>query len=119
MIFLGAGASACFGIPTSPDLTKRIVRIIKQKNPSLLKDIRDFLRRNNKDDNYENMLIILTALTNPSEVSRDHYSLFFRDTYPDHIRDYTEIIDKMHDIVCNCCTAHLIKEGANISNQRN
>lgn len=104
MIFLGAGASACFGIPTSTDLTRGIEKIIHKNNPKLLDGIRKFLDRYNKDFDYENILTILTALTNPDEVNRDHYSHLFVDMYPNHKGDYAEIINKMHETVCNCCT---------------
>lgn len=110
MIFLGAGASACFGIPTSPSLTRRIMGIINEKSPSLLSDIKKFLQTYSKDFDYENILTILTALTNPRQVNRDHYSLSFRETYPNHKGDYTKIINKMHEIICNCCTAPFDQE---------
>lgn len=105
MIFLGAGASARFGIPTSPDLTREIGKIIRKNNPRLLDSIRKFLDRYNKNFNYENILTVLTALTNPDEVNRDHYSHLFVDMYPHHKGDYAEIISKMYEAVCNCCTA--------------
>lgn len=105
MIFLGAGASACFDIPTSPGLTREIENIIDENGPLLINDIRKFLERNNKDFDYENIITILTALTSPDEVNIDHYSHSFAGTYPDHKRDYTDVIDKMYEIVCNCCIA--------------
>lgn len=105
MIFLGAGASACFGIPTSIDLTERIEKTINKNNPKLLNDIREFLGTNSKDFDYENILTILTAFTNPEEVNRDHYSHLFVSTHPSHKGDYSEIIEKMYETVCDCCTA--------------
>jgi len=80
-------------------------RLSKKKDPKLLDSIRQFLEKYNKNFDYENILTILTALTNPDEVNRDHYSRIFVDMYPNHKGDYAEIINKMYETVCNCCTA--------------
>lgn len=113
MIFLGAGASACFGIPTTPKLTKEMGAIIRRANPNLVEDIKAFLKSNNKDYNYENALVILMALANPAEVIVDHYSHTFLNDYPHYAHDkidYSEIIDRMCSRICSHYTAPFNRE---------
>ena len=105
MIFLGAGASACFGIPTTPGLTKQIVRVLTKSDPTLLKAIRVFAKDNNIDFHFENILTAMTALSSPAEVDRNHWSHIFAARFPNQIGDYTEIIEKMYNMICDSCTA--------------
>jgi len=94
MIFLGAGASACFGIPTTPDLTKEISKKLEKTNLALLKDITVFLEDSHRDYDFENLLTILTALNNQNDVDRNHFSHNFVSIYTKHQKDYTSIIDR-------------------------
>lgn len=105
MIFFGAGASACFGIPTTPDLTEEITNILEKNDQDLLKDIKNFLTGSNRAYNFENILTVLTVLTNPSEVARYHYSHSFVSSYPDYRKDYSDIIDEIFSIICERCTS--------------
>jgi len=105
MIFLGAGASACFGIPTTPDLTKEISKKLEKTNLALLKDITVFLEDSHRDYDFENLLTILTALNNQNDVDRNHFSHNFVSIYTKHQKDYTSIIDEIYAIICDHCTA--------------
>jgi hypothetical protein len=107
MIFLGAGASAPFNIPTSPVLTQQMENILDEE---FLKDIKNFLKINGKDYTFENVLTILQVLTNQLEVSRNHYTQLFPINYPNRKKDYTSLINKMYEILCNCCTGPFLKE---------
>lgn len=106
MIFLGAGASKCFGIPTSPTLTSEMEELVNGTYPDLIEDIKTYLKKHKRNFDFEIGLTILTALTDPNRVpDRNHYSHFFADDYPQHRGDYSEIIDRMHGMVYDYCTA--------------
>jgi len=105
MIFFGAGASACFGIPITPNLTEEITKILEKSNQNLLKDIKNFLADLNRDYNFEIILTILIALTNPSDVSRVHFSHSFGNRYPKYRKDYNDVIEEVYSIICERCTS--------------
>ena len=112
MLFFGAGASAPFGIPTTPILTKETVDLLNAKSQSLLEQI----EQSHKDQwhvepNYEEILGYLTAYASPSELRNDDYRLSFAERNPkfrseQKIRD---LIDEIHQIICNYCNQPFIK----------
>ncbi len=105
MIFLGAGASSAFGIPTSNELTGEIRDLLVEYD-DLLKNIDNhFSSTRQRKPNYEEILTILTAYTNPAEVQWTHYSRDFVNLHPNLKRDYNDLIDKMYTKVCKHCTA--------------
>ena len=107
MIFLGAGASAPFGLPISPKLTEEMRSLLDR---DLLSTVDTHFRHTRgRKPNYEDLLTILTAYTNPTEIRSDHYSHDFARLHQEHKRDYTSIIENMHEKVCNYCTAPFIR----------
>ncbi len=107
MIFLGAGASAPFGINTSKELTNLIRRKIETKNSGLLSDIDNFYKEIEPD--FETMLTQLTAYTDPTQVDLNHQSLSFAGIYPEYKDDYSILIDEMYKEVCITCTSSFIQ----------
>ena len=98
MIFLGAGASAPFNIPTSPILTDKLERVLKERYSDVLRDIQTCLKNRRRDYNYENMLKLLFVVTNPTFVSRNDWTRSFPSDYGVK-GDYSGIIDEMCEII--------------------
>lgn len=114
MIFLGAGASTPFEIPTSPKLTEKMRNLLKkEKVPNLLNSMEIFLKDNNKQLHYENMLILLISKAYPLEIPNEHFSHSY--IIPKNIDDkkILNIIDKMNKIVCDSCTSPFIGRSNN------
>ena len=112
MLFFGAGASAPFGIPTTPILTKETIELMNGKSQSLLEQIQQSHKGQwPAEPNYEEILGYLTAYANPSELRNDDYRLSFANRNP-QFRDakrMEDLIDDIHRIVCNYCNQPFIK----------
>jgi hypothetical protein len=106
MLFLGAGASAPFGIPTTPTLTKEVIDLLNASNQLLLAQIQQSHREHwGTDPNYEEILGYLIAYTNPAELRTDDYRISFANRNP-QFRDKKVIEDLKEEIyrrVCNYC----------------
>lgn len=74
MLFLGAGASAPFGIPTAPALTKEISGLVDR---NVLDAINRFLTPFGREPNYEQILTLLVALTNSADVPKTIMHVLF------------------------------------------
>jgi len=110
MIFLGAGASAPFGINTSKELTTFMRNKIETRNPNLLSDIDSFYKENvGIEPDFEMMLTQLTAYTYPSQVDPTHHSLIFANMYSKYKDNYSQLINEMYNEVCSTCTAPFIQ----------
>lgn len=110
MIFLGAGASAPFGINTSNELTKIMREKIETKNPELLDAMDNFYRGVVRvEPDFEMYLTQLTALTDSTQVVSTHHSLIFSRQNPEYEGNYTEIINEMYQEVCQTCNAPFIQ----------
>lgn len=109
MIFLGAGASVPFGIPTSETLTTNIRNLLAEEYQGLLNDIDDFWRRiYEKDPNYENILTFLMGLTNPRKIPKESVIQAFIRDHQTQRRNYNKIIDKMYSRIVTYCTAPFV-----------
>jgi len=115
MIFLGAGASAPFKIPTSPKLTQKMESFFNEETV-LLEDIKSFLKEEGKYYGFENVLTILQVLTNPLEVSNNHYTQRFRRIHFEHIKDHKSLINNLYKTICDFCTAPFIRGKENYLN---
>jgi hypothetical protein len=106
LIFLGAGASAPFGIPTSEQLTDEIMKLLAVQHQPLLSDITGFWKKHNqeKDPNYENILTFLMGLTNPRSIPRDSIVQVFINDFPAHQKSYEHIINEMYAKIIDYCT---------------
>lgn len=98
MIFLGAGASAPFNIPTSPILTEKLEKVVEDRYPDLLPNIKTYIKNRRRDYNYENMLKLLYVVTNPAFISRNDWTQGFPTDYGLK-GDYSDIIDEMYSII--------------------
>lgn len=107
MIFLGAGASAPFGIPTASTLTTEIHEELSKEHSNLLNDIITFWKEcfDNKEPNYENILTFLTGLTDTRRISRTSIVRAFAKDHPEYKKDYEAIIDNVYSNILNYCTA--------------
>jgi len=113
MIFLGAGASAPFGINTSKELTALMREKLEDTNSDLLSAIDVFYKKSvDMEPNFEIMLTLLTAYTNPAQVNSIHHRIFARQ-HPKFKGNYSKIISDIQDEVCNTCTAPFIQGTAN------
>jgi hypothetical protein len=109
MIFLGAGASAPFGIPTAKTLTNDIRNLLDKEHQEVLDDIDAFWRRTyEKDPNYENILTFLMGLTNPRRIPRESLIQVFVKDHQKHRRNYETIIDEMYSRIVTYCTAPFV-----------
>lgn len=114
MIFLGAGASAPFGIPTSPKFTEAIRKMIESEKPELLSKFDEFFRNvYNKEPDFETFLTLLKAYTDPSAVNPTHYMQTFVKTNKQYKENYNKIIEKMYNMVRYHCCAPFISESSN------
>lgn len=114
MIFLGAGASAPFRIPTSDRLTNDITDLLKKTKKELLIDINTFFENwKKRNANFEEILTILRAYTNPIDIRNDNFSHIFASQHPKYQTDYSEIISKMHEMICDVCTSPFIQSSEN------
>jgi hypothetical protein len=112
LLFFGAGASAPFGIPTTPTLTKETVELLNAKSQSLLEKINlSHLDQWVNEPNYEEILGYLTAYANPAELRNDDYRLSFARKNPQFRNEQgmKDLIDAIHQIVCNYCNQPFIK----------
>jgi hypothetical protein len=107
MIFLGAGASVPFGIPTSSTLTTEIHSELKKEHGNLLSDIITFWKGcyENKEPNYENILTFLMGLTDTRRIPKTSIVLAFAKDHPEYKKNYESIIDKVYSSILNYCTA--------------
>ena len=109
MIFLGAGASAPFGIPTTETLTKEIRKMLVAEHRELLDDISDFWKRiYARDPNYENILTFLMGLTNPRKIPKESVIQAFVKDFHKHQGNYEKIIDEMYSKIVAYCTAPFV-----------
>jgi len=93
MIFLGAGASAPFGINTSKVLTKHTKELLDEKYPALFSNIETFYLESVRVElDFVMILTQLAALTNEANVDPGHQSLIFARQNPEHIKDYSDVI---------------------------
>ena len=77
---------------------------MNSKDPKLLQDIENFLKDGKKDVNFEAILTVLTARTDPELVPTVHYSHdFWLTRSVTKVEDLKEIIDSVYDLVCDCC----------------
>lgn len=68
MLFLGAGASKPFGIPTMQDFSSEIERALKKKGyGDLIKDIKEQLLRFGFVPDFENIYTTLSSITTPGK----------------------------------------------------
>lgn len=113
LLFLGAGASAPFGIPTAPRLTEEIRDLLSEKNQGLLDAMNGFFKTTyEREPNYEEILTLLTDLTKPANVRAYHIADAFarNPEYKEYRGDYSHIIDRMYEIVCNHCTDPFVRD---------
>ena len=116
MIFLGAGASAPFGIPTAETLTIDIRNLLTKEHPELLHDIDDFwIRVHRKEANYENILTFLMGLTDLRRIPRHDEIRVFVTDHKEHRADYGKIIDEMYSKIVTYCTAPFVSDGGYLS----
>ena len=109
MIFLGAGASAPFGIPTAETLTTDIRNLLAKEHQELLDDIDAFWRGiYGKDPNYENILTFLMGLTNPRKIPRDSLIRVFIKDNKEYRGNYERIVNEMYSRIVTYCTAPFI-----------
>ena len=110
-IFLGAGASAAFDIPTAAVLTTEMREMLSKEQQSLLDDITSFWENNyeGKGPNYENILTVLMGLTDPRRIARDSIVKAFVSSFKNHSGDYEPIIDDMYDRIVTYCTAPFVQ----------
>ncbi|NIO37998.1 hypothetical protein GTO27_09890 [Candidatus Bathyarchaeota archaeon] len=110
MIFLGAGASAPFGIPTSKTLTSDIRILLAEEYQKLLDKIDEFWREiYEKEPNYENILTFLSGLTNPRKIPKESVVQAFIRSNQAFRKDYNGIIDKMYSKIVDYCTAPFVR----------
>lgn len=110
MIFLGAGASAPFGIPTADTLTVEIRDMLSGEHQDLLDAVTKFWTGNydGKEPNYENILTVLMGLTNPRKIARDSIVRAFISNFKEYKADYESIIDEMYSRIITYCTAPFV-----------
>lgn len=108
MIFLGAGASAPFNMPTSKELTRRLDDLLSDGYPDLLQKINTNLERRGREYHYENILKLLYVVTDSTLVPRNDWTQSFPKDYGVK-GDYSHIIDKMFDIIYDDLTSPLNK----------
>jgi len=110
MIFLGAGASAPFGIPTSDTLTAEIRNMLSKEHKNLLNDITTFWNRHyeGKHPNYENILTALMGLTDPRKIARDSIVQAFVNDFKEHRGSYESIVDEMYSRIVAYCNAPFV-----------
>lgn len=109
MIFLGAGASAPFGIDTTPKLTEHIKSLLKEKHLNLLNTIEKFhVEIHDESPDFETILAFLQSLSNPSNVSDGYFKAFLKQN-KNLVQDYSEIINKMYDVIRINCEAPFLQ----------
>jgi len=109
MIFLGAGASASFGIPTTETLTIYIRGLLAEEHQELLNDIDAFWRGiHDKDPNYENILTFLMGLTDYRKIPRDSSIRVFVKDHEKYRGNYERIIDEMYSRIVTYCTTPFV-----------
>lgn len=111
MIFLGAGASSPFSIPTTSTLTTEIHNmLLKEREEDLLNDIITFWKGcyEDKEPNYENILTVLMGLTDARKISKTSVVRAFVKDFPQHKRNYEDIIDNIYSKIVNYCTSPFI-----------
>ena len=109
MIFLGAGASAPFGIPTSETLTADIKNLLAEEHQEVLDDFVAFWKRmHDKSPNYENILTCIMGLTHPRRIPRDSIIRAFVRNFPRHKGNYERIVDDMYSGIIAYCTAPFV-----------
>jgi len=109
MIFLGAGASAPFGIPTTETLTTDIRDLLAKEHQELLNEIDAFWRGTyEKDPNYENILTFLMGLTNHRKIPRDSVIQVFVKDHEKYRGNYERIVDEMYSRIVTYCTAPFV-----------
>jgi len=106
MIFLGAGASAPFNMPTSTELTQKLDDLLSDGYPDLLEKISTNLENRGREHHYENILKLLYVVTNSTLVPRNDWTQSFPKDYGVK-GDYSNIIDKMSDIIYDDLTSPL------------
>jgi len=106
MIFLGAGASAPFNIPTTTRLTEDM-RSLLTSHGKLLEEIDDFFEFTyDRKPNYENILTILRDLGTPERRSRFYDGFINRfPEYKGKKLNFDEIIDEMYNRIIEYCTS--------------
>jgi hypothetical protein len=112
MIFLGAGASATFGIPTTPEFTNNTNELLHSKNQSLLVQIiEDHKIQRNCDPNYEDILGYLTAFIDPFELRNNDYRLNFATRHREfkQIDRLKSLIEEIYAIVCTRCNQPFVR----------
>lgn len=105
LVFLGAGASKPFGIPTMVEMTKRIKEKFSNYS-NLLNEIETKLTESNIVPDLEAMLTVLAALSNPQKAIREHgpfvaYELGYKDLKPDH--DCLELVKEIRNYIKEMC----------------
>lgn len=104
MIFLGAGASVPFKIPTTQRFTLKIEELLNKKNHKFLEAFKEYHEKIYKEQpNFEHILTSLRASTYQHEIRREHYTHSFFALYSDYNVDYSAIIDNMYQIVYEYC----------------
>lgn len=113
MIFLGAGASAPFNIPTTKKLTEDMRNLVASHS-KLLEEIDDFFEFTyDRKPNYENILTILTDLGTPERRSRFYDGFINRfPEYKGKKLNFNEIIDRMYKKIIEYCTSFVSGEQA-------
>jgi hypothetical protein len=109
MIFLGAGASAPFGIPTTETLTNCIRDLLVKEHPELLGAIDEFWKGTyEKDPNYENILTFLMGLTNHRKIPKDSAIQIFVKENEKYRGNYEGIIDEMYSKIVTYCNSPFV-----------
>ena len=105
MIFLGAGASAPFGIDTTPKLTEHIKSLLKENHSILLNTIENFHTEiHDESPDFETILTFLHSLGNPNNVSDGYFRAFVKQNM-NLVQDYNEIINEMYEVIRINCEA--------------
>lgn len=104
MIFLGAGASVQFRIPTTNIFTEEIEKILYESNPDFLRDFKEYHYKQFEEyPNFEHLLTLLRSSTYPNEIEKSHYTKSFFATYENYAQNYQKIIEDMYDLVYKFC----------------
>ncbi len=107
MIFLGAGASKPFGIPTMQELTEKTMTVVNEHDKVLAKRIEHNLLNAGFALDFENIYTILEALTNPIKAMKEAgpYAGFLLGDYDPAIKseEINDLILRLRRMIYDAC----------------
>ncbi|MFX1537996.1 MAG: hypothetical protein ACFFDI_27700 [Promethearchaeota archaeon] len=109
MIFLGAGASKPYGIPTLEEFSKYALNVLRQKgHEELIQNIQESLQEFNMTMDFEAFYSILEGLTNPIK-SIHHAGPFTAFLVKNNANlprnyDYSTVLSDLRRIIYNKCS---------------